>query len=126
MTTAVMERPITLERSRTARYFHPLTNISETETEILLVCEMPGADETTVEIKLEKDVLTVSADTCELLPEGRKWTYAETEQASFRRSFKVSDGVNKDNITASMKAGILKLILPKKQVQVQRIQVRPE
>lgn len=126
MTTAVIERPVTLERTRTARYFHPLTNISETETEILLVCEMPGADENTVEIKLEKDVLSITAEACDLLPQGRTWTYTETEQAGYRRSFRVSDGVDKDNISASMKAGILKLTLPKKQVQVQRINVKPE
>lgn len=126
MTTAVMARPVTLERTRSARYFQPLTNISETESEILLACEVPGADENSVEIKIEKDVLTVAADTLSLLPEGRKWTYAETEQACYRRSFKVSDEIDKENISASMKAGILKLTLPKRQVQVQRIHVKPE
>ncbi len=126
MATVVMEKPVTGPRQGYAKYFQPLTNVSETDNEILLLCEMPGADENSVEVKVEKDVLTVAAATAQFLPEGRSWTYAETALANYRRSFKISQSIDRDNVQASMKSGILKLVLPKKVPPVHKIQVKTE
>lgn len=126
MTTAVMEKPVTSQRQRSTRYFQPLTNVSETENEILLVCEMPGTDESTVEVKVEKDVLTIVATAAQFLPEGRSWTYAETAMGNYRRSFKISEAIDRENIQASVKNGVLKLVLPKKVPPVHKIHVKSE
>ena len=48
------------ERTRNRRVYVPKTDIYETKDAIVLVADMPGVDEKSVDITLEKNVLTIT------------------------------------------------------------------
>jgi HSP20 family molecular chaperone IbpA len=51
------------ERTRTSRVYMPRVDIYEQDDETVLVADMPGVDEKSVDITLEKNVLTIKAAT---------------------------------------------------------------
>jgi HSP20 family protein len=108
--------------------FLPAVNIYETQDRIVLMADMPGVDEKSVDITLENDVLTVHGRGADQAPEGYALAYAEYLPGDYRRSFTLAEGqINRDGIEAVMKNGVLKVILPKAESQkTKRIAVRVE
>jgi len=81
----------------------------------------PGFKKEDFKLKVEDDVLTISAESkSEKKEEGKEKEYTRREYSysSFTRSFHLPDNVKDDSITASYQDGILKLELPKSKVQV--------
>lgn len=105
--------------------FSPRTEIFETKDDVVLVAEMPGVDETSVDVTLEDHVLTISGRTRDVAPEGYRRIYAEFERGDFRRSFELSDEIDAEKIEASVKDGILRLRVPKAKPAAHRIPVAP-
>jgi HSP20 family protein len=101
----------------------PRTEIFEKQDEVVLVAEMPGVDETTVDVTLEDDVLTISGRTSDVAPEGYRRVYAEFERGDYRRSFALSDEADAERIEASVKDGILRVRVPKAKPATRRIPV---
>jgi HSP20 family molecular chaperone IbpA len=66
-----------------------------------------------VNVTLEKNVLTVRGDVATPTCEGHRLTYAEWESGDFERSFALSEGVDRDGISATVRNGVLRLTLPK-------------
>jgi len=58
------------ERTRDRKAFVPRVDICETDEEIVLVADIPGVDQNSVEITLEKSVLTVNGYVEPEAPEG--------------------------------------------------------
>lgn len=48
-----------VERTRSGRVYTPAVDIYETTEAIVLVADMPGVDESSVDVTLEKSVLTI-------------------------------------------------------------------
>ena len=105
--------PGELERTRAVQCFVPKTDIYETEDEIVLVADIPGADDKSVDITLEKNELTINAYVEPKMPEGYTLTYEEFCTGDYQRSFRISSEVDRDKIKASVKNGELHLHLPK-------------
>ena len=103
--------------------FSPRTEMFETQDEVVLVAEMPGVDETAVDVTLEDHVLTISGKTRDAVPEGYRRIYAEFERGDFRRSFELSDEADAERIDASVKDGILRVRVPKAKPAARRIPV---
>lgn len=101
------------ERIRDRRVYTPRTDIYETNNELVLVVDLPGADEKNVEVVLEKNVLTINAMPTFERPEGFTLAYAEYGEGDFKRSFALSDEVDRERIEAKVKNGVLYLRLPK-------------
>jgi HSP20 family molecular chaperone IbpA len=74
---------------------------------------MPGVDENTVEIILEKNVLTLRGFIDVVAPANHKLVYAEYEAGDYERSFTLSDEIDRDKIEASLKNGVLNVWLAK-------------
>ena len=102
-----------LERTRDHRCYIPKTDIYETEDEIILVADVPGADQDSVDITLEKNVLSINALVDHNIPTGYDRIYSEYESGDFQRSFRLSDEINQNNIKAIVSNGELRLHLPK-------------
>jgi len=102
-----------MERTRDRRCYIPRTDIYETKDEIVLLADVPGADEEALDITLEKGVLTINAYVDEMAPEGFKRIYSEYESGDYRRSFKLSDEIDQSKIKATVKNGELRLQMPK-------------
>jgi HSP20 family molecular chaperone IbpA len=112
------------ERTRSRPAFVPRTDIYESNDEIVLVTDMPGVDEDTVDITLEKNVLTVNGFVEATEPEGYTLTYAEYRVGDYQRSFKLSSEIDQDKIDASLKDGVLQLRLPKVSPTTRKIAVK--
>jgi len=91
----------------------PRTDIYETNEALFLSAELPGVAEGDVSITLEGDVLTVEGKNTTAAPAGFRLAYAEYEPADYRRVFTLNVDVQRDKIEATLKDGVLTLVLPK-------------
>jgi HSP20 family molecular chaperone IbpA len=102
-----------MERTRSRRVFVPRADIYETEDELVLLVDIPGASESNVNITLEKNVLTIDAYIDPIRSNGYDLAYAEYEEGDYRRVFHLSDEIDRDGIEATVSEGVLRLQLPK-------------
>ncbi len=101
------------ERMRDRRVYLPRTDIFEAKDELVLVMDVPGADDQSVEVTLEKNILTISAYPAYAKFEGHNLAYAEYGEGDYQRSFALSDEIDRGRIEAKVKNGVLYLHLPK-------------
>jgi HSP20 family molecular chaperone IbpA len=102
------------ERTREGLCFTPRADIYETDDALIVVVDVPGADEKSVEITLEKNVLTINAYVDDLPEmEGHSLAFAEYNVGDYQRSFRLSDEIDRDGIEAEVRDGVLRLRLPK-------------
>ncbi len=101
------------ETTRGAPVIRPATDIYETDTHLVLTIEMPGVDVESTGVTLDNQELSISAAARLDSPTGYTLTHEEFSEAHYARAFTLSDAVDGDSITASMKDGILKLTLAK-------------
>lgn len=105
--------PREAESTRERPVFIPKVDIVEKSDAIMLYADMPGIDDTHIDIVLEKGVLTISGTVEPEYFKDYRVTYAEYNIGDFRRSFAISDTIDHDNIEATVKNGVLSLVLPK-------------
>jgi HSP20 family molecular chaperone IbpA len=101
------------ERTRDRKAFVPRVDIYETGNEIVVVADMPGVNESAVDVTLEKGVLSILGYVDPTPPESYELAYVEYDVGDFQRSFRLSDQIDQDKIAATVKDGILRLRLPK-------------
>ena len=101
------------EAIRQAPTYTPLTDIYETDKELVLLAEMPGVDPGDVDIAIENRVLTVTARPTVSEPQGYTLVHAEYRDVDYQRAFTLSNVVDTSRIDAAMKDGVLRLTIPK-------------
>ncbi len=102
-----------VERTRSVRVYTPDVDIVERMDDILLLADMPGVEESSVEITLEKNVLSIYGKVDAPAPENMRLMYAGYGIGDYQRSFTLSNEIDREKIKATMKNGLLKLVLPK-------------
>jgi len=113
------------ERTRDCNCFVPRADIYEVEDQIVIVADVPGADEDSIDITLEKNILTINAYVEPPTFEGYALTYAEYEIGDYQRSFRLSNAVDRDNIEATIGDGVLRVYLTKAaEAQTRKIEVK--
>jgi HSP20 family protein len=95
----------------------PPVNIKENETSYEVELSAPGMNKDIFNIEIDNDLLSISAEmkSENTSEEQGKFTRREFSSTSFRRSFKLPDTVNEDDINASYENGILRISLPKRE-----------
>lgn len=102
----------------------PAVDVYENKDEILVIADMPGARNESVNVQLDKDELTISAAR-EGGPEGKLLKGARRD-GEYRRTFVIPPGVNPEQISAEMSAGVLTVRLPKTaEMKPRTIPVKP-
>lgn len=92
----------------------PAVNIKEEEKSFLLELAAPGLKKEDFKINVEKNLLTISSEVkSETEEKTENYTRKEFGFSSFSRSFKISDNILVDDISANYEDGILKVNLPK-------------
>ena len=86
-------------------------DIRENDTNYLLEAELPGVDEKNIDLSVENNVLTISAELNEEHKDDRN-CYSERRYGHVTRSFNL-EGIDQEGIVASHKNGILYVTLPK-------------
>lgn len=105
--------------------FVPRSDICETADKIVVVAEMPGVAPDDVDITLERRTLTVRGHTRHAEHEGYRRIYAEYDDGIYERVFALPDEIDRDNIKAVHRDGVLTLELPKaEQARAKKIEVK--
>ena len=113
------------ERTRAGRIYSPQVDIIERKDDIIVMADMPGVDEKSVDITLEKNVLTIYGKVDTDIPKDHTLSVSEYGIGDYQRAFTLSDEVDRDRIQATVKNGVLKLIMPKAEaVKTRKIQVQ--
>lgn len=107
------ETPQGVERTRPHKVYTPDVDILERKDDIVVMADLPGVDEKNLDVTLEKNVLTIYGRVEQASPDKQRLAYSEYGVGDYQRAFTLSDEVDKDRIQASMKNGVLRLVLPK-------------
>ncbi|MGG5886358.1 Hsp20/alpha crystallin family protein [Falsiroseomonas sp. HC035] len=92
----------------------PAIDVVETEKEFRIKAELPGLDASNVELALSDDVLTIKGEKKDEREEKTEnYHRAERRFGSFRRSFQLPRGVDRERIEASFDKGVLTVTLPR-------------
>ena len=114
-----------LGETRNRRLYTPPADILETENEFYVIADMPGVDEHSVSVNLDKNILTINAHPDIEVPKGFSLSYREYIPGDYERRFVLADVIDRDHIEASVKNGVLHLHLPKaSHAKPRRITVR--
>lgn len=103
----------------------PAVDIEEYADKFVLYADVPGIDPATIEVTLEKGVLTLSGNR-EKAAEQADIERRRSERASgkFLRRFVLPDTADSEAVSASGKNGVLQIVIPKRaQAQARRIAV---
>ena len=90
-------------------------DIHDEEDHYALEAELPGVSEDQINLSVENDTLTISADMHSERNDEKAY-YSERRVGHVSRSFSL-DGIDQEHITADYKNGILTVRLPKLQPQ---------
>ena len=100
-----------------SRPWTPSVDILETENDLVLKADLPEVDPKNVEIQLENGTLTLKGERkFEEQKNGKGYHRIERSYGSFVRAFSLPDTVDAEHVKADYKAGVLTVILPKKEV----------
>jgi HSP20 family protein len=98
---------------RPRRVVHPPVDIREDDGAFLLVADLPGCDESGVDITVERGVLTLRATPKDVAPAGLPALMRERGDRRYERSFVLPDAINREAVAARMRDGVLSVTLPK-------------
>ena len=114
-TNEVFER----QSNETELTYKPAANVSEDDNKYTIELALPGFSKEEVSIKFEEEVLTVTAGRQPKEDvKGPKYTWNEFGfKSKYERSFQLPETIDADNISAAFENGILRIALPKKEVQ---------
>ncbi len=96
------------------RYIRPAVNIIEDQEGLVLTADIPGAAKETLDINVEKGILTISAPASHAVPGNS--AYREFELASYYRQFTIPESLDHEKAEADYANGILTLRIPKAEV----------
>jgi HSP20 family protein len=82
------------------------------EQDVLLRFDLPGIDPDSIDVTVDRGVLTVSAQRNEEYAEGEKPFIRERVMGSFTRRLRLADTVDADAIGATFDAGVLTVVVP--------------
>jgi HSP20 family protein len=94
----------------------PAADVVETEKAIELRLDMPGVDPEQIEVKLDGNMLTITAERKnEKTAESKGWIRQERAWGTFARSFSLPSTLDGSKPEAAYKHGVLTVTLPKKE-----------
>ncbi len=107
------EAPTPVERVRPGRVFLPGVDIFETEEALVLVADMPGVSNDKVTVDLKENHLTITGEVGPPLGAGETMGQQEYFTGDFIREFHLGSLIDQNKIEATMKDGVLRLVLGK-------------
>ncbi len=100
------------ESTRNVPVFVPAVDIYESDNALTLLADMPGVPIDKIDIDLDSDQLTIRGTVDQGEQKG-KVILREYAYGDYYRQFTLSSDIDRGKIQASMKDGVLKLVLPK-------------
>jgi len=115
------------DSSKQPQYYRAPTDVYETDDMFMIVADMPGAMADGIEISVEDNTLEVTGKVSNRYEHLGRVLHREYGIGDFHRRFRIGDGIDASQISATCKEGILTVRLPKMaSVQARTIEVRAE
>src|SRR5262245_30603927 len=93
----------------------PPVDIYETPSGFVLTAEVPGMSLAELDVKVVDDTLILrGARRWERDVQGENFHRLESAYGKFERTFKLSQDIDADRITAELRRGLLRIVLPKR------------
>jgi HSP20 family protein len=104
----------------------PNMDVAETDKEIELTVELPGLQQTDVDISVNDNTLVIRGEKkAETERKDKNFHLIERAYGTFYRAFELPSGIDPSQITAAMSNGVLKVTIPKPtQTEPRRIEVQ--
>ncbi len=100
----------------------PATNVFETETEFKIEVLLPGFNKEDVELKYEKNLLTIKVENEVNKANSEEYKYAHREFGAFNfeKQYRIPKSVNDEKISAKFENGVLNIVLLKKEETLEK------
>ena len=105
------------------RAYVPGVDVVDGAGETVVFADMPGVDEASISIMLENNILSIKGTPEDIDYPGKSLVYREFGVGDYERSFSLTDTVDRDAISASIKDGVLRVVLPKSNHAARKIEV---
>ena len=106
----------------------PPVDILERGDELVLKVDLPGVSQEEIDIRVEGSTLIIQGER-RLIKDAPEENYIQIERpyGTFRRTFNIPRTIEQEEIKASYKDGVLRIVLPRKQeTQPKQIVVEPK
>lgn len=101
------------EHTKTGPTFTPAVDIFETDTEIVLLADIPGVTAQELDVDLRDDILTLEGEVTPPEATDEVDVLREYLTGKYYRQFTLSEAIDQTKIEAGLKDGVLRLTLPK-------------
>ncbi|NMC59189.1 MAG: Hsp20/alpha crystallin family protein [Candidatus Methanofastidiosa archaeon] len=108
------------------RYRRPLTDLKETENELIMEIEMPGITKDDIDIKVTEDIIEIKAEkNIENKEEDKSkgYFFQERRYQGFYRSIPLPAGIKPDETEAKFDNGVLEIIMKKTEAKEKALKV---
>jgi HSP20 family protein len=103
----------------------PAVDVLETEDAYLIFAELPGVRRDEIQLQVRDRRLELSGRR-QTLGENRNFLRMERSYGPFRRSFDLGAPVDVDAISAAFEAGVLRVLVPKRQAGGVQVEIAEE
>lgn len=94
----------------------PRLDVIDRDKEILIRVELPGVEKKNVDLSVSDNVLVIKGSVDHETEEKKAGYFRrEIAHSNFSRSLELPDGVDAEKVSASLKNGILEIVLPKEE-----------
>ena len=103
----------------------PRVDVFESAHGITIHADLPGVSNDRLNLQVDKDTLRITGDAVIETPSGMEPLWAEVRSTRFDRAFTLSAELDTENISASIRNGVLTVTVPKRaEVRPRKVQVR--
>lgn len=100
-------------------------DLYQADDHYVLHCDLPGVDPDSVDVSVEGNTLTITAQRTPRTGEDLRWLARERSMGLFQRQFALAEGLDVDRITATYEHGVLTVTVPvSERARPRRIQIR--
>jgi HSP20 family protein len=112
------------DESRRRVTLTPAVDIFEDAHAVTLLADLPGVSKEKLDVKVHDGSLTIEGESVIPVPSNLALTHAEVRAPYFSRRFSVSEDFDSSRIEASLKDGVLRLTIPRRdEAKPRRIEV---
>ncbi|MEC5409975.1 Hsp20/alpha crystallin family protein [Paraburkholderia sp. MPAMCS5] len=105
----------------------PAVDIVENSQGVTLWADLPGVTRDRLDVKVHDGNLYIEAEAVVPMPTGLRLQHAEIRQPHFARAFSLGADFDASKIDASLKDGVLRLTIPRRdEARPRRIEVRSD
>ena len=100
--------PAARMEGREEEYRLPLADVYETPEAYVVMLDMPGAQKEGMRVRVEKGMLTVTAEAGTHFDGSGTVLHEEGRTAGYSRAFSLGEGINLKNVDAQFQDGVLR------------------